>query len=260
MLQLTAIILPGNTTYSKALSWSSSNVYVANVSSDGLVTAVSPGTAVITVMTSKGITATCTVIVTAASTPTPVLPTLTPTPIVTQKPTPVPTQTPTVNVINIAVSQSTVYLKKGSSATLGVVPDTDNNSKVKLTWQSSDPNTVSVTQTGKVKALKAGSAMITAAVDNGKSVKIDVIVGGKAATSISVKNPPMDYTMTVGDRLKLDISVKPANAQGVITFVSTNVKVVSVDAAGRLKALKKGSASIVVEMGAKIVTLSLKVK
>jgi len=66
--------------------------------------------------------------------------------------------------------------------------------------------------------------------------------------------------MTAGDELKLDIDAKPANAQGVITFLSTNEKVISVDAAGRLRALKKGSATIVVMMGAKAVTLYLKVK
>ena len=174
--------------------------------------------------------------------------------------TPIPTQTPTTNVINIATAQTKVYLKKASSATLGIVPVTGDNYVAKLKWKSSDPNTVSVTQTGKVKALKTGSAIITAAADNGKSVKIDVIVGGKAAKSISIKNPPKGNTMTIGDALKLKITTEPANAQGVIIFHSTNEKIVSVDAAGRLRALKKGSATIVVMMGTKAVTLYLKVK
>jgi uncharacterized protein YjdB len=151
-------------------------------------------------------------------------------------------------------------MKKGSSTTLGVVPVTSDKSKAKLTWVSSDPKTVSVTQTGKVKALKTGWIIVTATADNGMKVRIDVIVGGKAAKSISIMNPPPGKTMKVGDELKLNIAAKPANAQGVITFQSTKNNVVSVDAAGRLKALKKGSASIVVFMGTKTVTLNLKVK
>jgi len=157
---------------------------------------------------------------------------------------------------------SIVYLKKGSSATLGFVPVTvtGNNPKAKLTWVSSNPYTVSVTQKAKVKALKAGSAIITAIAENGMFVRITVTVGGKTATSISIKNPPPGKTMRVGDELKLNVAAKPANAQGVITFQSTNKKVISVDAAGQLKALKKGTASIIAMMGKKAVTLKLKVK
>jgi len=184
----------------------------------------------------------------------------TPTPTPTPTPAPTPTQTQIANVISIAVAQTKVYLKKGSSAMLGVIPVTGDNVEAKLTWKSSDPNTVSVTQTGKVKALKSGSVIITAAADNGKSAKIDVIVGGKAAISINIKNPPPSMTMTAGDELKLGIETKPTNAQGVIIFMSTNEKVISVDTAGRLRALKKGSAIIVAMIGAKVVTLYLKVK
>jgi len=174
--------------------------------------------------------------------------------------TPTPTPTPITNVLSITVAQTKVYLKKGSSATLSAVPVTGDNTAVKLTWKSSDQNTISITQTGKVKAHKAGSAIITAAADNGKSAKIDVIVGGKAAKSISIKNPPLSNTMTIGDELTLDIAAEPANAQGVFIFKSTNEKVVSVDAAGRLKALRKGSAFIVITVGVKAATLYLKVK
>jgi len=196
-------------------------------------------------------------------TPTPPL-THTPMPKFTPPPTPTPTPMPPepmppANVISIAAAQTTVYLKKGSSATLGVVPVTCDISAVKLTWVSNDPYTVSVTQTGKVKAHKAGSAIITAVADNGKFIEINVIVGGKTAKSISIKNPPKSNTMTIGDVLKLNIAVEPANAQGVITFMSTNKKVVSIDAAGRLKALRNGSAFIVVMMGTKAATLYLKV-
>ena len=105
---------------------------------------------------------------------------------------------------------------------------------MKLTWVSSDPNTISVSQTGKVKALKTGSSIITATADNGVFASINGIIGGKAVTSISIQNMPLSKTMKVGEELRLNVAAKPANAQGVFTFQSTNKKVVSVDAAGRL--------------------------
>jgi len=66
-LQLTAIVEPGNAT-NKSVRWSSSNTGVATVSSNGIITAVSAGTVVITVTTVEGSrTATCTVTITMPS-------------------------------------------------------------------------------------------------------------------------------------------------------------------------------------------------
>ena len=64
---LTATVSPENAT-NKKVTWSSDNVSVANVSSSGVVTAVSSGTAVITVTTADGgYTAKCTVKINSSS-------------------------------------------------------------------------------------------------------------------------------------------------------------------------------------------------
>lgn len=66
--QLTATISPSNAT-NQNVSWSSGNTSVATVASDGTVTGISAGTAVITVTTADGnYTDTCTVTVAAAIT------------------------------------------------------------------------------------------------------------------------------------------------------------------------------------------------
>ena len=62
-LTLTATVAPDNAT-NKAVTWSTSNSTVATVDANGLITAVAPGTAAITVTTTDGsFTATCTVTV-----------------------------------------------------------------------------------------------------------------------------------------------------------------------------------------------------
>lgn len=62
-IKLTSVIYPGNAS-NKAVSWSSSNVGVASVNSNGLVSAVSEGNAVITVKSADGnYTATTNIIV-----------------------------------------------------------------------------------------------------------------------------------------------------------------------------------------------------
>ena len=66
--QLTATIAPANAT-NKNITWTSSNNAVATVSSSGLVTAITAGSAVITVTTQDGAkTATCNITVNQAST------------------------------------------------------------------------------------------------------------------------------------------------------------------------------------------------
>jgi uncharacterized protein YjdB len=64
--QLTSTVLPTNAT-NVTYTWTSSAADVAMVSASGLVTAVGAGSAEITVTTSNGLTAVCTVAVSAAS-------------------------------------------------------------------------------------------------------------------------------------------------------------------------------------------------
>ena len=82
-----------NKTASYKLSWKSSDKKVAKVDANGLVTAVKPGTATITVTTFNKKKATCTVTVNAKSEPT-TEPTAAPTEAATAEPTVVPTTTP----------------------------------------------------------------------------------------------------------------------------------------------------------------------
>ena len=64
VLQLTATVLPDETTV-KTVEWSTSDETVATVDEQGLVTAVAPGTVIITVSTTDGsdLSATCTITV-----------------------------------------------------------------------------------------------------------------------------------------------------------------------------------------------------
>ena len=66
--QLSATVQPEDTT-DATVTWTSSNTAVATVDENGLVTALTAGEATITAATSNGLTATCTVTVTAKEAP-----------------------------------------------------------------------------------------------------------------------------------------------------------------------------------------------
>jgi uncharacterized protein YjdB len=227
--ELIAAVSPNNAT-DKSVKWKSSDANIASVDYNGRVRGVKAGSAVITVTTNDGVkTAQCKIKVVSP-------------------------------VTSVAIAQDTVYIKSGASAALGAAAVTSDGSKAALTWKSGAPKVVSVDKNGKIKALKSGRATITISADNGKSAKIEVIVGGSAPTSVSIINKPAGSVISVNETLRLNIRVKPDDAQGALSFTSSDVKILSVDAAGQVTALRKGDASIIVTLGNKKTTLSIAVE
>lgn len=140
--QLTATVEPSNADPKVIITWESSDKAVATVDSKGLVTPVAPGTATITAKAGSK-TATCTVTVKAAPAPEP------------EEPTVVP-------ITSLTVSPASLSLLVGATATLSAEVNEDATVDKTITWSVTQGDAVSVDQTGKVTALKAGTATITA--------------------------------------------------------------------------------------------------
>lgn len=140
-VQLTPTVLPANAEYT--LTWSISDKYVATISQDGLLTGKSAGAADLKVKADNGVYAMLRVVVSEP------------------KPT------------SVSVSPSSVTLTEGQSRylTATVYPSNANQS---VTWTSSNANIASVSSSGKVTAVNAGTAIITAKTSNGKSATCTV--------------------------------------------------------------------------------------
>jgi uncharacterized protein YjdB len=141
-------ISPDNVpTTNRAVFWTSSAPGVARVdSSSGIITAVSAGTAVITVTTkNKGKTATCTVTVTSSSNQGPGLPA-------------------DDVVTSIAINKTALTLEEGETETLTVTAEPDSATNYTVTWTSNKPDIATVDNNGLVTAVKKGEADITAKV------------------------------------------------------------------------------------------------
>ncbi|MDE5839826.1 MAG: Ig-like domain-containing protein, partial [Muribaculaceae bacterium] len=130
-VKLTATVLPDDAT-EPAVSWSSDNEKVATVDEEGTVTAIAPGTAVITA-TAGEVSATCTVTVKL-------------------KP---------VKVESIVFKKDVVTLTVGTETTLGYTINPQNATDKTVTWACSDSEIATVVN-GKVTALKVGKVTVTA--------------------------------------------------------------------------------------------------
>ena len=149
---LTATVFPDDTTYSKNVSWSSNNEAVATVSADGIVTAKSAGTAIITATSENGKSASCTITVNEKLIP----------------------------ITEVRLNKSTETLTEGDTTTLiaTILPENTTNLK-RISWRSSNEEVVVVSIDGTVTAKSAGTAVITATTENGKTASCTITVNKK---------------------------------------------------------------------------------
>ena len=171
------------------------------------------------------------------------------------------------NVTKIRTPLKKIYLKKGASLTPPVRADSVSitgkaDTVAKLSYKSSNSKIATVSSSGKIKAKKKGKATITATSLNGKTLKINVVVVKKAKslkkfTLSGVKN----LTVKAGKTAQLKIKLSPAGATNLkVRFKSSNKRVLTVDKAGRLTALKKGKAKITVYVGKKRTVRIIRIK
>lgn len=211
--QLNATITPSDA-QDASLFWQSSKTSVATVDQSGKVTAKAAGTAVITVTTANGCTASCTV---------------------------------KVNVpITSIMMDNQDYITVGTTKTLSVsVLPSDTTDKI--TWTSSDKKIVTVDAKGRIKGLKTGTAKITATATSGKKATCKVTVVKKSVAATSVKLNKTKLNLNITKTYSLKATMAPAKSTDSLSWSSSNSKVVKVDKNGMVTAVKKGTATITVK-------------
>lgn len=205
-IQLTATVEPANTT--DELVWSSSNESVATVSETGLVTAVSVGSATITV-TCGTVTATCEVRV-----------------------NPISAKEIVLNTYSITIDVAGNY-----QLTATVNPE-DAADKT-ITWSTSNPNVATVSESGLITAKSIGSAMIYAQCGYISS-SCDVVVLPKSV-SLDYQNVELDVEGTK----QLTATVFPETSTNkIVVWESSDTDVVTVSEEGLVTAIAPGVAVV----------------
>ena len=216
---LTATVAPSNAD-NKDVSWSSNNPSVASVDQTGKVSAISAGTATITVTTADGNkTAICNVTVTA----------------------------PAAQIPVTAISlDATATVGIGSTITLAVTyTPADANQGKAVTWTTADAG-IAIVNNGVVTGVSAGTVAITATSTTDPSITAtcNVTVQAIAVTDVSLNKSSLN--LQIGGNETLTATVAPANATNKnITWESSNTAVATVNN-GKVTGVAAGTAMITV--------------
>ncbi len=210
---LKATVYPSDAT-DKTVTWSSDNEKVAVVSSSGVVTAVAGGDCTITAKTSGGQTAECEIIVYESATG-----------------------------IEIDEATKVMYVTQVDKISATVLPSTATNRKV--TWSSSDMSVATVESDGTIRALKTGTATITAKSSDGGFKATCKLTVNKKINVTGVTLDKSSLNLKVGKSFQLLGNVTPSNAsEKGIKWSTSDKSVATVSSTGVVKAVKAGYAVI----------------
>ncbi|MDR1815539.1 MAG: Ig-like domain-containing protein, partial [Clostridiales Family XIII bacterium] len=97
---------------------------------------------------------------------------------------------------------------------------------------------------------------------NGTTTKITVTASKKSVKLTGVAFAKDKLSLKAGKTAQLKLKLTPSNATNVtkITYSTSNKKVATVDKAGKVTAVKKGTAKIIAKVGNKKATVTVTVK
>lgn len=218
-IQLTATVLPANAT-DKTVTWSSSKPSVATVSDNGTVTAIAEGVSTITASAGSQY-AVCKITVEKSVVP----------------------------VDGISLSQTSVRIYVGDSLRLEATIEPENASDKSVTWSSTDLTIAAVSSDGTVLGVSKGAAVISAGA-GGRSAFCTVIVEEATVPVSSVTLDRSELELKEGQSALLFATVMPENATDrTVKWESSDPSVASVDDAGKVFGVKKGTARITASAG-----------
>ncbi len=213
---LTASITPENAT-DKTITWRSSDKSIATVSSDGIVTGIAEGIAIIYASSSNGLTAECIVNVHPG----------------------------VVEVLSISLSNSELLMREGYTAELFAIIRPENATDKSVVWTSSNESIVTVDQNGLVTAIKQGIAIVTATASNGAKdiCTVTVVPAAIGVESISLNRD--DLELEIEETFGLIATILPDDATDKsVTWRSSDFTIATVNENGVVTGVSAGTATI----------------
>ena len=159
----------------------------------------------------------------------------------------------------LKLNATSVVLKTGQKTTGLKVLEMQKGDSIQ-SWKSSNTKIVKVTGTGKLTAQKkTGKATVTVTLKSGISKKIKVKVQKGAVKTTKITGLSSRITISKGGQMTLKPILQPFTSVEKVKYSSSNKKIVSVNAKGKIKGIKPGKAKITVKAGKKkfVVTVTV---
>ncbi len=208
---ITATVTPDSMPV-ESLEWASSDEEVASVTG-GVVLALQAGTATITAKSADGgVSAECALTVTC-------------------------------DVKGVSLTDHNITIKVGAESQLGAVVYPGRATDKSVSWASSDPTVATVDETGIVKGVASGVAVIEVKTADGVFTdKCNVVVESNVQ-SVALNQTALN--LVVEETFQLEATVLPEGASNPkVSWASTNPGVASVSEAGIVAAMGVGDAVI----------------
>ncbi len=210
---LIATVSPSNAT-NKSISWSSNNTNIATVSSNGVVTAKSAGTCVITAKSDDNNTIARRYTLTVKQ-----------------------------PVTSVTLNAHSISWNVGKKAHFYPTVAPTNASNISVVYESSNPAVATVDNNGLLTAVAPGTCTITCTATDG-SGKYDTC-------TVKVKQPVTKITISgnstvkAGKSITLTAKVTPTNATNKnVTWSSSDTSIAKISSTGTITALKAGKVTI----------------
>ena len=168
-----------------------------------------------------------------------------------------------IAIESVSIDKSEVTLKivdgvgESEMLTAGILPANANGDKT-ITWRSSDDSVATVDANGKVTAVSAGTATITAESANGKTATstVKVVIPLK-----SVAVNATEITLHKGETAELGYTLTPADTTETtpVEYSSRNEAVATIDNTGKITAVSVGDAVVTVSVAGKTADMTVHV-
>ncbi|MGN1117045.1 MAG: Ig-like domain-containing protein [Acutalibacteraceae bacterium] len=200
-------------------TWKTSNSKVATVSSKGVVTAKKAGTATITAYATDGSGKKVSCKITVKN---------------------------FVKITSMTMNYTSKTINTGSSLKLKVTAKPSNATTQTYTWKTSNSKIATVSSTGTVKALKAGTVTIAAYATDGSGKKATCKITVKDVPVSSIKLSKTKATLYPGASLTLKATVSPTNATvPTVKWTTSDSTAATVSSTGVVKAVKAGKTATI---------------
>ncbi|AJD92224.1 hypothetical protein JMA_29070 [Jeotgalibacillus malaysiensis] len=152
-----------------------------------------------------------------------------------------------ISVSKVTLNPSAVGIKIGESTLLSAVITPADATNPTVQWSSSNAETATVDQDGKVTGHSIGTAVITATSENG-GFKATTEVQVKPINVTSVKLDKSTNTLKIGETDTLTATISPSNATNkTVSWTSSDNAIATVTGEGIVEAKSVGTAIITVK-------------